>query len=52
MSERAEQELEIRHLTVSFRAGKNMVHAVRDVSLTVGRGETLAIVGRPGVVFE
>lgn len=48
MSERAEQELEIRHLTVSFRAGKNMVHAVRDVSLTVGRGETLAIVGESG----
>jgi len=36
--------LEVEHLRVDFGAA----HAVRDVSLTVNRGETLAIVGESG----
>ncbi|MEU4063134.1 ABC transporter ATP-binding protein [Streptomyces wedmorensis] len=37
--------LEVRGLSVVFASG---AHAVRDVDLTVGRGEALAVVGRSG----
>ena len=47
--------VEVKHLTKHFpvkqgvfAAGKGVVHAVEDVSLTVNRGETLGIVGESG----
>ena len=40
--------LEIRSLTVSLPAGGERAHAVSGVSLTVGAGETLCIVGESG----
>ena len=40
--------LEIRNLAVSFTTRRGTVRAVRDVSLEVGRGETLGIVGESG----
>ena len=40
--------LEIRDLTVRFATRHGVVHAVNDVSLTMDRGETLALVGESG----
>ncbi len=40
--------LEIRHLSIQFRTHGGQIHAVRDLSLAVRRGETLAIVGESG----
>jgi peptide/nickel transport system ATP-binding protein len=40
--------LEIRKLSVDFHTSHGTVHAVRDVSLEVRRGETLAILGESG----
>ncbi|MEM5434115.1 dipeptide ABC transporter ATP-binding protein [Paraburkholderia diazotrophica] len=40
--------VDIDRLTVSFRRGESTFDAVRDLSLTVDRGETLAIVGESG----
>jgi oligopeptide/dipeptide ABC transporter ATP-binding protein len=40
--------LDIQRLTVTYGHGKQAVAAVDDVSLTVGRGRTLAIVGESG----
>ncbi len=48
MAEINRTELSIEHLTVSFKTGKGTVHAVRDISLTLNKGETLAIVGESG----
>jgi microcin C transport system ATP-binding protein len=38
----------VRNLSVDFRAGKTVAHAVRNVSFTIGRGETVALVGESG----
>ncbi|MEV0283468.1 ABC transporter ATP-binding protein [Kribbella sp. NPDC050820] len=40
--------LEVDHLSVEFAASSGVVHAVRDVSYSIGRGETLAILGESG----
>ena len=41
----AENILDVRDLNVAFRTAAGTVHAVRDVSFAVRRGETLALVG-------
>jgi oligopeptide transport system ATP-binding protein len=41
----AENILDVRDLNVAFRTAGGTVHAVRDVSFSVRRGETLALVG-------
>ncbi|CAN7347437.1 ABC transporter ATP-binding protein [Variovorax paradoxus] len=41
----AENILDVRDLNVAFRTAAGKLHAVRDVSFSVRRGETLALVG-------
>ena len=45
---RATGLLEVDHLHVKFFTRRGVVQAVRDVSFTVGRGETLGLVGESG----
>jgi oligopeptide/dipeptide ABC transporter ATP-binding protein len=40
--------MEVDHLNVKFFTRRGVVHAVRDVSFTVNRGETLGLVGESG----
>jgi ABC-type dipeptide/oligopeptide/nickel transport system ATPase component len=40
--------LEVRDLTISFRSDDGLIRALRSVSFSVERGETLAIVGESG----
>ena len=40
--------LEVENLVVEYRVGGKTLHAVSDVSLSVGRGETLGLVGESG----
>ena len=40
--------LDVRQLNVRFGAGPNAVHAVRNVSFTIGAGERFALVGESG----
>jgi glutathione transport system ATP-binding protein len=42
------QLLSVASLSVEFRSSERVVSAVRDVSFTLGRGETIAIVGESG----
>ena len=44
----AENVLEVRRLSVSFDTYAGRVQAVRDVSFSLGKGETLALVGESG----
>ncbi|MBS8227203.1 ABC transporter ATP-binding protein [Vannielia litorea] len=44
----AEHLLEVRGLTVDFHTARGVVHAVRDVSWHLDRGECLAILGESG----
>ncbi len=43
-----EKKLEIKNLRISFRTNNGTVKAVRDISLDLNKGETLAIVGESG----
>jgi ABC-type dipeptide/oligopeptide/nickel transport system ATPase component len=40
--------LEVQNLSIDFATGERPVHAVKDVSFTIGKGETIAIVGESG----
>ena len=40
--------VDVEHLTVEFKTRNGMVQAVRDVSFTIAKGETLGIVGESG----
>ncbi|MEZ5774200.1 MAG: ABC transporter ATP-binding protein [Hyphomicrobiaceae bacterium] len=40
--------VDVRNLSVDFASGRKVVHAVRDVSFHIGRGETVALVGESG----
>lgn len=40
--------LDVRHLSVQFKTESGLIHAVRDVSFQVPRGQTLGIVGESG----
>lgn len=40
--------LRIQHLHVEFTTGSGVTHALKDISLTVARGEILALVGESG----
>jgi peptide/nickel transport system ATP-binding protein len=48
MSETAQHLLEMHNLQVDFQTARGIVHAVRDVSFHIDRGETLAILGESG----
>ena len=40
--------LDVENLVISFRTSNGKVQAVRDISFSMERGETLAIVGESG----
>ena len=40
--------LSVKNLTVEYTSGKNVIHAVNDVSFAMKQGETLALVGETG----
>ena len=40
--------LSVKNLTVEYTSGKNVIHAVNDVSFEMKQGETLALVGETG----
>lgn len=44
----SEPILEVKNLKISFKTLEGPVHAIRDVSFTLNKGETLAIVGESG----
>ena len=48
MTTAANDLVSVRGLTVEYLQGRKVVPAVRDVSLTIGAGETLALVGESG----
>lgn len=48
MDKATEKALTINDLSVSFRSGQRVIEAVKNVSLDVNKGETLALVGESG----
>ena len=40
--------IQVNHLKKYFKTGRGMLHAVDDVSFTIGRGETIGVVGESG----
>ena len=44
----ADKVLSVNHLVINFKTDNGIVHAVRDVSFDLERGETLCIVGESG----
>ena len=44
----AQPLLEVKQLSTDFIQGKNLTHAVTDISFSLAAGETLAIVGESG----
>ncbi len=44
----SENLIEVRHLKKYFETSHGMLHAVDDVSFTIGRGKTLGVVGESG----
>ena len=44
----SEKVLSVDHLVINFKTDNGLVHAVRDVSFDLARGETLCIVGESG----
>jgi len=48
MAENKEKIIEVRDLTISFKTDHGILHAVREVSFDLYKGETLAIVGESG----
>lgn len=49
MSDGSHAEVAVRGLTVEFPSNAGLVRALDDVSLDIGRGETLGVVGKSGV---
>ena len=47
----ADKLLEIKDLEVLYKSGKNPVHAVNGISLTLNKGETLGLVGETGACY-
>ncbi|MFM9785627.1 ATP-binding cassette domain-containing protein, partial [Streptomyces scabiei] len=41
-------QIELKHIDVTFQQKKRTVHAVKDVSLTIEKGEIFGIVGLSG----
>ena len=48
MAENREKVIEVKNLVISFKTDHGILHAVRDVSFDLYRGETLCIVGESG----
>ena len=48
MAESREKVIEVKNLVISFKTDHGILHAVRDVSFDLYRGETLCIVGESG----